>query len=63
MLRVHERGGGAVSRLNLCPDAFAEGVELLPCHLSERPPNAVDLLEILEDALAEIRDKARHGNP
>lgn len=63
MLRVHEGGGRAVRRLNLSPDASAEGIELLPCHLSERSPDAVNLLEILIDALAEVRDKARHRNP
>ena len=63
MLRVHEGGGRAVRRLNLGPDASAEGIELLASHLAEGPAYAVNLLEILIDALAEVRDKARHRNP
>ena len=63
MLRVHEGGGSAVRGLNLGPDAFAEGVELLTGNLAKRPPHAVDLLEVFEDALTEVCDKARHGNP
>jgi len=63
MLRVHEGGGRAVRGLNLGPDAPAEGPELLPCNLSQRTPDAAGLFEVLEDAVAEVRYEARHGNP